>query len=127
ETVAALNLLGINTSASCEGHLDWGLAGPWIDTQSSIDTSDLQDQQFKKFDIAEAADKNNTPKDEVDALFQEAHALTKAIRRPHLEEAEKLMNLLSEFYQNRQVPFDVQLSLVRFGPGMRLQNQGIEL
>jgi len=31
ETVAALNLLKIPTSGSCEGHLDYGLPNPWVD------------------------------------------------------------------------------------------------
>lgn len=30
ETVIALNALGMSTVASCEGHLDHGLAAPWI-------------------------------------------------------------------------------------------------
>lgn len=30
ETVAALNLHGINTSQSCEGHLDRGIPSPWV-------------------------------------------------------------------------------------------------
>ncbi|MDP3769564.1 MAG: hypothetical protein U1A23_00585 [Candidatus Sungbacteria bacterium] len=34
EAVIALNMLNINTSASCEGHLDRGNAGPWIDIKS---------------------------------------------------------------------------------------------
>src|SRR5262245_2130702 len=31
ETVAILQLLGLHTRASCEGHLDWGLPVPWVD------------------------------------------------------------------------------------------------
>ena len=34
ETVAVLQLLSINTTASCEGHLDHGIAAPWIDIES---------------------------------------------------------------------------------------------
>jgi len=32
ETVVALNILGITTTMSCEGHLDHGLPYPWVDT-----------------------------------------------------------------------------------------------
>jgi hypothetical protein len=32
DTVVALNILGVHTTMSCEGHLDHGLAYPWIDT-----------------------------------------------------------------------------------------------
>ena len=31
DTVIALNALGVHTLASCEGHLDHGIAAPWID------------------------------------------------------------------------------------------------
>src|SRR5690242_19011183 len=31
ETVVALTILGIHTLASCEGHLDHGIAAPWVD------------------------------------------------------------------------------------------------
>lgn len=31
DTVVVLNLLGLNTTASCEGHLDKGLLTPWVD------------------------------------------------------------------------------------------------
>ena len=33
ETVVALNVLGIPTVASCEGHLEWGCASPWVDVE----------------------------------------------------------------------------------------------
>jgi hypothetical protein len=31
ETVICLNLLGVVTRQSCEGHLEWGLPYPWVD------------------------------------------------------------------------------------------------
>jgi hypothetical protein len=31
DTVVALNILGVTTRMSCEGHLDHGLSYPWID------------------------------------------------------------------------------------------------
>jgi|SRR3989344_2224190 len=34
ETVAAFNLVGLNTYASCEGHLEWGIGAPWVDVQA---------------------------------------------------------------------------------------------
>jgi len=39
DTVVALNVLGIPTRQSCEGHLEWGTGAPWVDIQAkSIDT-----------------------------------------------------------------------------------------
>lgn len=37
ETVVCLNMLGINTTSSCEGHLDWGLPYPWINIEPEIE------------------------------------------------------------------------------------------
>lgn len=34
DTVVALNMLGVPTRASCEGHLEWGLPYPWIDVEA---------------------------------------------------------------------------------------------
>lgn len=34
ETVAILNLMNLNTSASCEGHLETGYQGPWVDIKA---------------------------------------------------------------------------------------------
>jgi hypothetical protein len=30
DTVVVLNMVGATTTASCEGHLDWGLPFPWV-------------------------------------------------------------------------------------------------
>jgi len=35
ETVVGLNALGINTSSSCEGHLNWGTGAPYIDIEAN--------------------------------------------------------------------------------------------
>ncbi len=35
DTVAALQLNGFQTSASCEGHVDWGCGAPWVDVQAA--------------------------------------------------------------------------------------------
>src|SRR5258708_4358945 len=36
EGVIALNVLDINTDASCEGHLDRGTGAPWIDVSAKL-------------------------------------------------------------------------------------------
>lgn len=36
ETVVALNVLGITTRQSCQGHLEWGLPYPWIDINPDV-------------------------------------------------------------------------------------------
>ncbi|HEU5382246.1 MAG TPA: hypothetical protein VFV38_43080 [Ktedonobacteraceae bacterium] len=37
ETVVCLNMLGISTTSSCEGHLDWGTPYPWINIEPEIE------------------------------------------------------------------------------------------
>ncbi len=37
DTVVALNILGFDTEQSCEGHLDHGLAYPWIDIRHTVE------------------------------------------------------------------------------------------
>jgi len=36
DTVVALNMAGVTTRASCEGHLDWGVPHPWIDIEADV-------------------------------------------------------------------------------------------
>lgn len=49
ETVVALNMLGITTRASCEGHLEWGLPYPWIDVESEDTTKHRLHQYLTQF------------------------------------------------------------------------------
>jgi hypothetical protein len=49
ETVVALNVLGVHTTQSCEGHLDWGLPYPWIDIQADMQQKFLLHQYLVKF------------------------------------------------------------------------------
>ncbi len=35
ETVVVLNLLGMPTTMSCEGHLDHGTGAPWVDIEDT--------------------------------------------------------------------------------------------
>lgn len=44
ETLVALHLLGVNTSGSCEGHLDHGRLSPWIET---IETEEVKELEAK--------------------------------------------------------------------------------
>jgi hypothetical protein len=44
ETVVALNALGIDTTGSCEGHINWGIAAPWVDIDPPGDVETLRDQ-----------------------------------------------------------------------------------
>ena len=75
EIVVALNMLGVHTRQSCEGHLDHGFAYPWV---ALLDSN------------------------------------------PH--ELDMVVDLLSAFYQDRQVGFDQRIVLVT--ERCRIQSQG---
>src|SRR5687768_9377587 len=34
--VIGLNAHGFSTTGSCEGHLDWGIAAPWVDLEPEV-------------------------------------------------------------------------------------------
>ncbi len=47
ETVVAFRVLNFETSASCEGHLNRGVASPWIDVEPI--PREQRDEMVKKF------------------------------------------------------------------------------
>lgn len=49
ETVVALNVLGVCTRQSCEGHLEWGVPFPWIDIEAKIEQKFLLYQYLSRF------------------------------------------------------------------------------
>src|SRR5687767_10818868 len=87
EMVAALNLNGIKTTQSCEGHLDRALAYPWVQigSENNEDIDQKRDQAYllrKKLqesgrDSREELNEIHRLEDEVDVLVGEA--LTKPI------------------------------------------------
>jgi len=106
ETVIALNAFGIETVASCEGHLDHGTGAPWIDLEA-LSASEQSRHVARLFTRANNAFEQQTlPIAEVEALFAEAHREKERVKVLHLAQRQKLIGLLTAFYQNRHVPFD---------------------
>lgn len=109
ETIVALKLLGIHTTASCEGHLDHGTFAPYID----IEATDALEKEKLLDSMSNAA---------------EIEAAKKEIRHANLKERWKLIQLLDEFYTDRQSPFDKRLTINKgpFGRS-RLESLGAAL
>lgn len=110
DTVIFLNAFEINTVASCEGHLDRGTGAPYIDIESK-EVSELEKQL-----------------EQVKRNKREREKIIREIERKNLEERQKIMDLLDEFYKNRIVPYDRRLviqSMERYVS--RLQSQGANL
>lgn len=108
DNIVFLTALGINTTGSCEGHIDHGINAPYIDIESR--------------DILKLDKRLKETKDE-----KEAEEISKEINRDNLEERKKIINLLDEFYRNRSAPYDARLIINPLARGgSRLESQGVD-
>ena len=119
ETVAVLQLFGVHTQHSCEGHLDHGVAAPWIDIQSP----DLRLEEFFRHygALCEKADVLEAVGEVADAVYDEIYAIRKEIDRIEAREYRKLIPYLEEFYRGRNVSYERRLII---DPRGRLTCQG---
>ena len=124
-TVVALNVYDIHTTQSCEGHLDSGIAAPWVEIKAP-ETEQSKALRKRINELADAIDefeRTERPDEEVEPLYKKLHELEREARRPQLEEIQKTLHLLTQFYMNRQVVYE-RLLTVR---GNRLESQGAQL
>lgn len=139
ETVVALNLLGIETIASCEGHFDHGCLYPWIDLQifssemikpivemgKKIEQISIEEKLLEgRFPDLSYQDLLDLPEAELlRVLFKERILLLKTIEQTQMNCLEPLNIFLNQFYENRNVPYDRVLVILSEG---RLQSHGAE-
>lgn len=121
--VIALNLEGIKTIASCEGHLDRALAWPWVDLDlETAQTAALAQEWIKIF-------KERT-KEKFEAVREELMALNDKLNKAQAEAQQPLMQLLREYYKTNFVSYDRILVTTKFDRAeksiYRLRNQGAE-
>jgi len=108
ETVVALNVLGVCTSQSCEGHLDHGRPYPWITFTTAL---------------AETLKQSANVVAETD--YAAAHHLKRQVEALHAHDQQKVLGYLALFYAQRQVPYDQLLIVYSRIPGTsRLECQG---
>lgn len=107
DTVTAFKIHEFTTSQSCEGHVyeeetedKHGLPFPWVEVYAPAPEGWENDEDKKE-----------------------------AWRTVNLKQQQKMMALLAEFYQQREVPLDAHLSFSRMGifGGFRVQSFGAEL
>lgn len=127
ETVAALNLLGINTMASCEGHMTHGESAAWIDVAAEM-TEELANLNKQADELQERAGlllkelDNDHP---AHKLWAEYEVVRDQILKINLQMTTKLEDLLREFYKNREIDIRVKLVINIYGRGVgRLISQG---
>lgn len=113
ESVVALRVLGLETQASCEGHLDRGVKGPWIDVGPEI-------PQALKDRMREQRKHGGHMDPELENKVGE-------LKIKNLEDQLRLMGLLEEFYNDRNVPLERRLILKFYPYDARLISQGAEL
>jgi len=110
ETVVALNVLGISTSMSCEGHLDRGRATPWIRFHAKGPAL-LLAQVKEATDQLERAKAEHAPTEEIEKRTRELFRLSKEADITCFQEPKRVMDYLEVFYHDRHVPYDRQLVL----------------
>lgn len=107
ELVVALNLSGVNTVASCGGHLDRGLPHPWIDIADK-----------KAYDKAEELRQLEPGSDEYKKVIKELCQLNK-------KPTDKAYNILREYFIATAPEYDNIFILSNFGwSGARLEPAG---
>jgi hypothetical protein len=127
--VTALNAFEFPTTASCEGHLDWGVSAPWIDvgpkpTQESIALRG----ELCALDAEIETLMNEDPESlTLEVLTKKQRTLETEIRRPTLVLAHSLVSLLAAFYRDRRVPYDQMISLCLRFSWFRIECHGTAL
>jgi hypothetical protein len=124
ETVVALNLSGMPTSASCEGHTDRGRGAPWITVEAQgrpgerfIGEDEIFQRTAQKYHVSE----KEVKKGQNHEAWKEAMNL--AVANGETEEFQawrkqsqlllhKLHTILEDFYQGRAVEPGLRLEVV---------------
>jgi hypothetical protein len=101
--VVGLNALGVNTEASCEGHLDHGDVHPWIrigapDTEALEE--ELREARQKVLNVSESE------REQAFAIYSELEARLKTL---HMQEWDKVIDLLDRFYEQHTASCDCRL------------------
>ncbi len=109
DAVTAFRIRGFITSQSCEGHIrgdeKYGASFPWVEVYAPAPTGWKEAKDEKKKEL-------------------EREWIIK-----NLEQQQKMMGYLSEFYKDRQTPFDARLTFDRIGAfdGFRVQSFGARM
>jgi hypothetical protein len=116
ETVAVLQLLGLHTRQSCEGHIDHGIAAPWVAIESRDPKLEVLRGFYSK--LSKKADELEDLEDtdiKAEVVYDGMHKINKHIDRIEALEYQKLIPYLEEFYQGRTVSWEQRLILDSHG------------
>ena len=125
ETVIVLNILGITTSQSCEGHLDHGRPYPWIMviTPEAVRFSRQSATIFTQ--AAQQKEQEKSSNEQLQALYIKANQFRSQAEQLHSIDQQRLLNHLTAFYKVHHTPFDCKLILYTRVPGTScMESQG---
>jgi hypothetical protein len=111
ESVVAFLVHEFTTSGSCEGHIaeegdeQHGLPYPWVEVYA-LEPDDWEEAEGEK-----------------------KEQLEREWRVKNIEQQQKMMGLMEEFYNERETPFDARLTFDRLGAfgGFKVQSFGAEM
>lgn len=108
DLVAVLRMLGFETTGSCEGHLNWGHAAPWVDIGEQPPR-----ELLKRIDFSDP-----------DAI--DKHPVLRRWRARNLRAQRRLLTLLDQCYDRHNPPETHRFILESMGVygAVRLVNQG---
>lgn len=128
ETVTSLNIFDINTSGSCEGHIEWGTGVPWVEI---ADPNEPEERFINEKNVFERIAKENDvsvddlkKEEKHEKLYRQAEE--EFVKNGETKEAiawqeenEKLQaimeDVVSDFYKDRNVSKDVKLKFRGIG------------
>lgn len=126
ETVIVLNLLGLPTVQSCEGHPHRGVCGPWVDLRPDGIEAIYENHERALQVLVEVSRKEITREEQASA-YQKVNEADAAAREPMILLAERLIAYLTAFYAGRQTPYDCVLTVHVVGMGYRLECYGTSM
>lgn len=142
DTVIVLNLLGLTTRQSCEGHFDWGCPYPWVDFVINQPEAEILAMQFDQIFINDFFESlmelrskypgftdeeiYKTPEgQQLLPLYNQLGILTSQYDDIARVEMKPLLDLIDQFYENRDVEAHQKLVIEFSGIGLtRLESQG---
>ncbi|GCF11685.1 hypothetical protein [Dictyobacter arantiisoli] len=126
KAVTALNVLGVETSSSCEGHLQHGHAAPWVDFHA-VDTEMIRKKALAASRLLQEAEEQHAPQETLNELTHEMFQLAAEERVAYYQGSWLVHQALEAFYLEHHAPYDQQLYLHNDSFGQsRLQPHGID-
>lgn len=125
DTVIVFNLLGYKTSQSCEGHLDYGLAFPWVDIDiSNVEIRTLSDKITFCITQLERIDMDDT--EALEQNFTNINQLWKELEIAIHKQVDPLHQLLKKYYSSYTPGYENMLILKPMSHTCRLQSNFAE-